>query len=60
LIVPLDGIALARLFLAGGRHALTGGFTDFAARDAHLAAFNAAWAYVVHRTGRRPKTHAGA
>ncbi len=38
---------------------LAGGFTDIAGREACLAAFHAALAFIVARTGKEPKTHHG-
>jgi uncharacterized protein (UPF0332 family) len=38
---------------------LAGGFADQAGRDAYMAAFHAALAFIVSRTGKEPKTHNG-
>jgi uncharacterized protein (UPF0332 family) len=45
--------------LASGRYLLAGGFPDHAGRDAYMAAFHAALAFIVARTGKEPKTHNG-
>ena len=59
MIAPDQHIRKARRQLASGRHALAGDFTDSAGRDAYLAAFQAALAYIVEKTGQEPKTHSG-
>ncbi|WP_376100522.1 HEPN domain-containing protein [Roseomonas sp. CCTCC AB2023176] len=38
---------------------MANGIADAAGREAYLAGFHAAWAYIVRRTGEGPKTHAG-
>ncbi len=50
---------IARRCLASGRLLLDNGFPESAGRDAYLAAFHAALAFIVARTGREPKTHRG-
>jgi uncharacterized protein (UPF0332 family) len=50
----------ARTALTEGRYLLAGGYGSSAGRDAYMAGFHAAVAYVVQRTGKRPKTHSGA
>ncbi len=46
--------------LAFARHALAGGFAAQAGRAAYMAAYHAAQAHNLSRTGRAPKTHSGA
>ncbi len=50
----------AREGLAFGRYAAAGGFAAEAGRAAYMAAYHAAQAYTVSRTGKAPKTHSGA
>lgn len=59
MIEPLDGIARARHHITTDRVLLAHGIADAAGREAYLAGFHAAWAYIVERTGKRPKTHTG-
>lgn len=57
---PDEHIRRARRLLARAAHNLSGGFAEGAGRDAYLAAFHAAQAFTVHRSGKQPKTHSGA
>jgi uncharacterized protein (UPF0332 family) len=41
------------------RHALSGGFSSEAGRAAYMAAYHAAQAFILVRSGRTPKTHSG-
>lgn len=50
---------MARDGLAVGRVLVAAGFAKQAGREAYLAAFHAALALIVARTGREPKTHKG-
>lgn len=59
MITSAQHILKARRQLASAQHALAGDFTDAAGRDAYLAAFHAALAFIVGRTGNEPKTHSG-
>ena len=52
-------IGKARQSLAAGPYMLAGGFTDAAGREAYMAAFHAALAFIIARTGNEPKTHHG-
>ena len=56
---PHDHIDKARQLLTVARYLLAGGFPDEAGRDAYLAAFHAAQAFIVQQTGKEPKTHSG-
>lgn len=56
---PVTHLAVAREGLAAGRLLLAGGFAKQAGREAYLAAFHAALALIMARTGREPKTHKG-
>ena len=38
---------------------LAGGFPEGAGRDAYLAAFDAALAFIVDQSGKEPRTHSG-
>jgi uncharacterized protein (UPF0332 family) len=49
----------ARRCLASGAYLLAGDFPDQAGRDAYMAAFHAALALIMWRTGKEPKTHNG-
>jgi len=53
-------IGKARKSLASGRYLLAGGFAEEAGREAYMAAFHAALAFIILRTGGEPKTHHGA
>ena len=59
MIKPLQHVEKARRILASGHHLLRGDFTAQAGRDAYLAAFHAALAFIVARSGKEPKTHGG-
>jgi len=50
----------ARESLAYARHALAGDFAAEAGRAAYMAAYHAAQAFTLSRTGKLPKTHSGA
>ena len=52
-------ILKARESLAFARYALAGEYTQEAGRSAYMAAYHAAMALIVARTGRSPKTHSG-
>ena len=52
-------LAKARDNIAFARYALAGNFAEEAGRSAYMAAFHAASALVIARTGRAPKTHSG-
>ena len=54
-----EHLAYARAALEQGRYLLAGRFLNGAGRDAYMAAFHAALAIIVDRTGKEPKTHAG-
>ena len=41
------------------RYALAGEYADEAGRSAYMAAYHAALAFIVTRTGKSPKTHSG-
>lgn len=60
MIKPRQHIQKARRTLASGHYLLTGDFTEQAGRDAYLAAFHAAQAFIVAQTGKEPKSHSGA
>jgi uncharacterized protein (UPF0332 family) len=60
MITPQRHIDKARRTLASGSLLLSGHFTEQAGRDAYIAAFHAAQAFTVSRTGKEPKTHTGA
>jgi uncharacterized protein (UPF0332 family) len=47
----------ARKALVSGAYLLAGGFADEAGRETYMAAFHAALALIVWRTGKEPKTH---
>jgi uncharacterized protein (UPF0332 family) len=53
-------IIKARESLAFARYALAGQYTEEAGRSAYMAAYHAAMAFIVARTGKSPKTHSGA
>jgi uncharacterized protein (UPF0332 family) len=53
-------IIKARESLAFSRYALAGEYTEEAGRSAYMAAYHAAMAFIVTRTGKSPKTHSGA
>jgi uncharacterized protein (UPF0332 family) len=59
MIAAQNHIGKARSLLQQARYLLAGGFTDGAARDAYMAAFHAALAFIVEGTGKEPKTHSG-
>ncbi len=52
-------IAKARESLAFARYALAGEFAEEAGRSAYMAAFHAALAFILVRSGKSPKTHSG-
>lgn len=52
-------LAKARMLLAEALNLLRDGYSEVAAREAYLAAFNAGQALVFERTGRTAKTHSG-
>jgi uncharacterized protein (UPF0332 family) len=52
-------ILKARENIGFARYALAGEYTDEAGRGAYMAAFHAALAFVVARTGKSPKAHGG-
>jgi uncharacterized protein (UPF0332 family) len=58
-IGPREHIEKAHALLRQARYLLAGGFTDGAARDAYMASFHAAAAFIVAQTGKEPKTHSG-
>ena len=53
-------LAKAHKLLDIAEKLLRHGFPNDAARDAYLAAYHAAQAYIVDHTGRAAKTHSGA
>jgi uncharacterized protein (UPF0332 family) len=53
-------IVKARESLTFARYALAGEYTEEAGRSAYMAAYHAALAFIVARTGKLPKTHSGA
>lgn len=53
-------ITKARENIVFARYALTGNYTEEAGRRAYMAAYHAAMAFIVSRTGKSPKTHSGA
>ena len=53
-------LAKAQKLIETARQLLRQGFANDAARDAYLAAFHAAQAYIVDHAGRAAKTHSGA
>jgi uncharacterized protein (UPF0332 family) len=55
-----DHIDKAGGLLEQARYLLNGGFTDGAGRDAYMAGFHAALAFIMQQTGQEPKTHSGA
>lgn len=59
MIEPRDDIDKAKALLKQAHYLLAGGFTDGAGRDAYMAGFHAALAFIVHQTGKEPKTHSG-
>lgn len=52
-------LAKARDNIGFARYALAGDYPDQAGRSAYMAAFHAATAFVIARTGKAPKTHSG-
>jgi uncharacterized protein (UPF0332 family) len=54
-----DYLRKARHCLAGAKTIAAAGLPDVAAREAYLAAYHAAEAYIFERTGRAAKTHRG-
>ena len=52
-------LAKAHETIAFARYALAGQYAEEAGRSAYMAAFHAAHAFVVARTGKSPKTHSG-
>jgi uncharacterized protein (UPF0332 family) len=59
LIAARDHIDKARALLDQARYLLAGRFTDGAGRDAYMAGFHAALAFIVQQTGKESKTHSG-
>ena len=53
-------LAKAQKLVATARSLLKDGYPNDAARDAYLAAYHAAQAYIVDHTGKAAKTHSGA
>jgi uncharacterized protein (UPF0332 family) len=53
-------IVKARESLDFARYAQSGEFAEQAGRGAYMAAYHAALAFIVARTGKSPKTHSGA
>jgi uncharacterized protein (UPF0332 family) len=49
----------ARRLFRDARKALDAELVEIAGREAYLAAFHAALAFIAERTGRTPKTHRG-
>jgi len=58
-IAAQDHIGKARALLEQARYLLAGDFIDGAGRDAYMASFHAALAFIVQQTGKEPKTHSG-
>jgi uncharacterized protein (UPF0332 family) len=54
-----DYLTKARRCLANAQGIAEAGFPDVAAREAYLAAFHAAEAYIFEQTGKAAKTHRG-
>ena len=54
-----DHLALARKNLSFAQYALVGEYAEKAGREAYLAGFHAALAFILARTGKTPKTHSG-
>jgi uncharacterized protein (UPF0332 family) len=52
-------MAMARKTLAFARAVLSEEYADKAGREAYLAGFQAALAFILDRTGKVPKTHSG-
>jgi uncharacterized protein (UPF0332 family) len=52
-------MAMARKTLAFARSVLSEDYADKAGREAYLAGFQAALAFILDRTGKIPKTHSG-
>jgi uncharacterized protein (UPF0332 family) len=52
-------IVKARENIGFARYALAGEYADEAGRGAYMAAFHAALALIISRTGKSPKTHSG-
>jgi len=50
---------MAREALRQGRYLMTGDFAAAAGRAAYMAAYHAAQAYILSRSGKVPKTHSG-
>ncbi|HYZ62190.1 MAG TPA: HEPN domain-containing protein [Acetobacteraceae bacterium] len=59
MIDPIQHMEKAQRSLQSGHLLLANGFHDEAGRSAYLAAFHAAQAFTVRRTGKEPKTHSG-
>lgn len=55
----LAAIDVARIKVEDARQLLEHSFAAFAAREAYLAGYHAALAYVTSVTGRTPRTHSG-
>lgn len=55
----VDLIDKSRQTLANARTIRAAGVPEVAAREAYMAAFHAAQAFLFERNGRTPKTHAG-
>ena len=54
-----DYLGKARHFLANAKAIAAAAVSDVAAREAYLAVYHAAEAYIFERTGRAAKTHRG-
>ena len=52
-------MAMARKALAFARSVLSEAYADKAGREAYLAGYQAALAFILDRTGTTPKTHSG-
>lgn len=52
-------LAKARDNIVFARYALAGDYAEEAGRSAYMAAFHAANAFIIARTGKAPKTHSG-
>jgi uncharacterized protein (UPF0332 family) len=59
-MTPAQHLEKARRLVASGRYSLAGEFGDAAGREAYLAGYHTALAYILTRTGKEPKTHSGA
>ena len=52
-------VVKARQNIEFARYALHGGYADEAGRAAYMAAYHAAMAFIMARSGKSPKTHSG-